>query len=99
MSMDEGHERLASEYFADRDRYVERWRVAGGPWRPYGGAVPVAAMQAAALQHASPKVRRDALGHGANDESTEVFVAALSDPVPRVRLVALHGLLRAVPYR
>jgi hypothetical protein len=54
------------------------------------------------LQHASPKVRRDALGvldHGANDESTEVFVAALSDPVPRVRLVALHGLLRAVPYR
>jgi hypothetical protein len=52
-------------------------------------------MQATALLHVSAKVRRDALGvldHAANDESTEVFRAALSDPVPRVRLVALHGL-------
>ena len=93
--MDETDECLAAGYFAARDQHIARWRVAGGPWRPYDGAVPVAAMQATALLHANARVRRDALGvldHAANDESTDVFRVALSDPVPRVRMVALHGL-------
>ncbi|MGH9269881.1 MAG: HEAT repeat domain-containing protein [Ilumatobacteraceae bacterium] len=81
-------------YFAERDRHVAAWREAGGAWQPFGAPVPVAAMQSAAL-HASAKVRREALGvldHFASDESTNVFRSALDDPVPRVRLVALHGL-------
>jgi HEAT repeat protein len=52
-------------------------------------------MQSAALLHPKPKVRREALAvldHAANDESTSTFRPALSDPVPRVRIVALHGL-------
>jgi len=52
-------------------------------------------MQAAALGHRNPKVRRHALGvldHAANDASTATFRAALSDPVPAVRIVALHAL-------
>ncbi len=62
---------------------------------PNSGGVPVGAMQVAALEHPNAKVRRQALGvldHAANDESVATFRAALSDPVPRVRMVALHGL-------
>jgi hypothetical protein len=32
------------------------------------------------------------LDHHANDESCDVFRAALFDPVPHVRAIALHGL-------
>ncbi len=88
-------ERLVLAYFAARERHVERWRQVGGPWEPFAGMVPVDAMQAAALRHRNPKVRRHALGvldHAANDASTPTFRAALSDPVPAVRIVALHGL-------
>jgi hypothetical protein len=95
MSMSQLDERRALAYLVSCDEHVKHWRQAGGPWRPFEGEVPVAAMKAAALGHPSAKVRREALGvldHGANDESIEVFRAALSDPVPRVRLVALHGL-------
>jgi HEAT repeat protein len=52
-------------------------------------------MQAAACHHSSAWVRRHALGildHVANDESAATFRAALADPVPRVRMAALHGL-------
>jgi HEAT repeat protein len=52
-------------------------------------------MQVAALEHPSARVRRNALNvldHYANDESAAVFSRALSDPVPRVRAIALHGL-------
>lgn len=59
------------------------------------GEVPVAAMKVVTLGHPSAKVRREVLGvldRAANDESIEVYRAALSDLVPRVRLVALHGL-------
>src|SRR5450755_3814156 len=82
-------------YFEGWSQHVERWRMAGGRWRPFNAAVPVSALQAASLLHPSPKVRRECLGvldHVANDDSIEVFRHALSDPVPRVRLVALHGL-------
>jgi HEAT repeat protein len=95
MSMSALDERLALAYLVNSEQHVRRWREAGGPWQPFDGEVPVAAMKAAALGHPSAKVRREALGvldHAANDESTEVFRAALSDLVPRVRLVALHGL-------
>ena len=64
-------------------------------WKQLGPAPPVASVQAAALLHPNPRVRRDCLtvlDHDANDESEAVFRAALSDPVPRVRQLALHGL-------
>jgi HEAT repeat protein len=86
---------IAEAYLDESRRHVERWREAGGPWRPYDGLVPVEAMQQAALAHPDARVRRDCLGvldHAANDESTDVFRRALADPVPRVRLFALHGL-------
>lgn len=82
-------------YFDACEQHVARWRVVGGRWRPFDAEVPVQSMQAAALLHPSPRVRRAALGvldHAASDESTATFRAALLDPVPRVRMVALHGL-------
>ena len=88
-------ERLVVAYFAAQEDHIERWRQVGGQWEPYTGAVPVDSMQAAALGHRNAKVRRHALGvldHAASDASTGTFRAALSDPVPAVRIVALHGL-------
>jgi hypothetical protein len=82
-------------YFDGYAAHVERFRQEGGRWRSFQDEVPVRAMQAAALLHPNPKVRRECLGvldHSANDQSVSVFRHALSDPVPRVRLVALHGL-------
>ena len=65
-------------------------------WEARGVQMPLAALQTAALDHPSAPVRRDCLtvlDHHANDESTSVFRAALrTDPVPRVRVHALHGL-------
>ena len=64
-------------------------------WKPRLPAAPIEAMQAAALAHPNARVRREALGvldHEANDESVDVFRAALADPVPKVRILALHGL-------
>lgn len=52
-------------------------------------------MKSAALNHPNPRVRRECLGvldHHANEASADVFREALKDPVPRVRLIALHGL-------
>jgi hypothetical protein len=53
-------------------------------------------IQRGAREHPDARVRRECLGvldHRANDESTSVFrAAALSDPAPHVRVVALHGL-------
>jgi hypothetical protein len=52
-------------------------------------------IQRGAREHPDARVRRECLGvldHHANDESEEVFRAALFDPVPRVRVFALHGL-------
>ena len=88
-------ERAVTDYFEGWSRHVERWREVGGRWRPFDGAVPVTAMQAASILHPSPKIRRECLGvldHVANDDSIDVFRLALNDPVPRVRLIALHGL-------
>jgi hypothetical protein len=85
---------------AAEQAHVERWREVGGPWRPYDGPVPVAAMREAALGHPDAKVRRAALevlDHEANDESIDVFRAALADPAPRVRLLAPRADLRPVP--
>ncbi len=95
MVLSASDERLVVEHFAALERHIEQWRQAGGRWEPFAGVVPVEAMQAAALGHRNPKVRRHALGvldHAANDASTATFRAALSDPVPAVRIVALHGL-------
>lgn len=82
-------------YFRGWVDHVTVWAEQGGPWRPYDGAVPVDELRAAALRHPSPKVRRESLGvldHEAADGSVDVFRRALADPVPRVRLSALHGL-------
>jgi hypothetical protein len=94
--------RLVDEYFDEWKLWLEHFRAAGRRLRdwPEGRqawesiAVPVEAMQRAALLHPNPAVRRQCLGvldHVANDASMPVFRAALSDPVPRVRLTALHG--------
>jgi len=95
MALAPSDERLVLAYFAAEELHIERWRQVGGQWEPFAGVVPVAAMQAAALRHRSPKLRRHALGvldHVANDASTATFRAALSDPVPAGRIVGLHGL-------
>ena len=95
MVLDADDRHQAEAYLDESRRHVDRWRVAGGPWRRYDGAVPVGALQAAALHHPDARVRRDCLevlDHAANDRSTDVFRRALADPVPRVRLFALHGL-------
>ena len=85
----------AQEYFGRWLHHIVRWQEEGGPWVPYNGPVPVEDLQATALRHPSPKVRRDSLGaldHEAADASAGVFRRALADPVPRVRMTALHGL-------
>jgi hypothetical protein len=86
-------------WFAEWWRAVRASGVVGGRrpegWKRRLPAPPVEAMQAVAVGHPSARRRREALGvldHDANDESTWVFRAALADPVPRVRIVALHGL-------
>ena len=95
MALAAADEARVDVYFDSLDRHVERWRQEGGRWEPFDGEVPIVSMQGAALGHRSAKVRRHALGvldHAANDVSTATFRAALADPVPKVRLVALHGL-------
>jgi len=55
----------------------------------------LAAIQAAALRHPNPFVRRGCLAfldHYANDQSMAVFSEALHDPVDFVRNIALHSL-------
>jgi HEAT repeat protein len=84
---------FASWWDAVRASREDGARPAG--WKASLPAAPVAAVQAAALHHPDASVRRSCLGvldHEASDESVEVFRAALGDPVPRVRVVALHGL-------
>ena len=52
-------------------------------------------VQRGAQEHPNARVRRECLSvldHHANDASSEVFRAALFDPVPHVRVIALHGL-------
>jgi len=82
-------------YFDVWERHLADWQATGGRWRPYRAVVPVGAMQAAAIGHPNAKVRRECLGvldHFASDQSVGVFLEALLDPVPRVRLAALHGI-------
>jgi len=64
-------------------------------WRHDEPKPPVDAARWGALHHPNARVRRDCLNildHHANDDSLDVFRAALKDPVPRVREIALHGL-------
>lgn len=56
---------------------------------------PLAAIQAVALDHPDPFVRRSCLfflDHHANEQSMSVFAAALHDPVDIVRHAAVHSL-------
>ena len=84
------------EYFRSWWAALDEFRPTGRPFREFQGVtVPVSALQAGALSHPNPKVRRSCLGvldHEVNDQSMPVFLRALADEVPRVRLAALHGL-------
>lgn len=95
--------RVVDEWLASWWAMVER-RGAEAPNRPlneYERAwlvdhpLPLQDMQMAATGHPKARIRvsvLDFLDHHASDASTDVFRAALSDKVPRVRLAALHGL-------
>ena len=91
---------LAERWFDDWRQWLRAKAPADGrarrpDWRADEPPPPVAAMRTAALHHPDARRRREALGvldHWANDESTDVFRFALQDPVPAVRVVALHGL-------
>jgi HEAT repeat protein len=82
------------------DQYLEDWWAAvsnreGPDWKAQLPEPPIELIQKAAIHHPNGKTRRFALGildHHANDESTDVFRQALTDPAPVVRLNALHGL-------
>jgi HEAT repeat protein len=90
--------REAERYFATWRLWLTNAAADGGlkpGWRDKQPRPPIPAMQVAAVSHPNARVRRDALNlldHYANDESVLVFRAALQDPVPRVRVIALHGL-------
>jgi HEAT repeat protein len=76
--------------------FLRRWSARPNKQAPLlAPKIPVAAMQAAAIDHPDPWCRRSCLSfldHYANDESAPTFLAALSDPVTLVRVMALHGL-------
>jgi HEAT repeat protein len=77
----------------DDARLVADWFAR--PARARATVAPVAALQAAALGHVDPWVRRDCLAtldHVASDASVATFRTALDDPVAPVRLAAIHGL-------
>jgi hypothetical protein len=77
----------------DDARIVADWFAR--PPSARSGVAPVGALQAAAVGHGDPWVRRDCLAvldHVASDASVETFRVALDDPVAPVRLAAIHGL-------
>ena len=90
----------------DQDRVEEAWRSAGDYLKQFFSATPkqkarlvkkapLADLQASALHHPDPFVRRECLfflDHYANEASTTVFAEALHDPVDFVRNVALHSI-------
>jgi hypothetical protein len=92
----ESDRQAVDNYFRDWWAAARQFRSTGRPFGEFPGVpVPLSALQAAALAHPNPKTRRACLGvldHEANDESMDVFRRCLADPVPRVRLAALHGL-------
>jgi hypothetical protein len=76
--------------------FVHRWLALRKERRArLGKQIPVPAVQAAALRHPDPSMRRfclSLLDHYASDASTDIFRVALRDPVASVREGALHGL-------
>jgi HEAT repeats len=86
---------------------VEREQISAYVLQPQVGATELRAMreqladdlmalvQRGAREHPNARIRRECLGvldPPTNDESSDVFRAALFDPVPHVRVIALHGL-------
>lgn len=91
----EAHVEAIRTYFEAWEEHLHSWQLNGGPYQPFRVAVPLEAMQWGALRHSNAAVRRsclDVLDHKANDASKDVFRSALADPVPAVRVIALHGL-------
>jgi hypothetical protein len=76
--------------------FVQRWTALRKDRRTrLGQQIPIPAVQAAALSHADPAMRRFCLfllDHYACDVSSDIFRRALRDPVASVRGSALHGL-------
>lgn len=76
--------------------FVRRWTVLPNQRRArFAKEIPVAAVQAAALNHSDFGIRRSCLfllDHYGSDASWDTFRRALRDPVASVREVALHGL-------
>jgi HEAT repeats len=59
------------------------------------GEAPLGTSILAALRHPNPRVRYECLGlldHLADDDCVPAMIAATSDPVPRVRRMAVHAL-------
>ena len=85
-----------SQADSEVDAFLERLATVRPEHRSRVAAqAPVAQIQAAALSHPVPFVRRsclDFLDHHANDVSTSVFARALHDPVEPVRHTALHSI-------
>jgi hypothetical protein len=81
--------RAAEAFFHDFSKGTVRQRSRLVP------KAPLAAIQATALAHPDPFARRGCLfflDHYANDDSMDVFAAALHDPVDFVRNMALHSI-------
>jgi HEAT repeat protein len=81
---------------AEAVSFLQRFGAMSTKRRPSVAAgAPIGQLQAAALRHPDPFVRRaclDFLDHYANEDSTSVFALALRDPVELVRHSALHSL-------
>lgn len=99
MTLCPGESEAVEGYFREWGAWLVAAASAGGlqkqDWRRRQPLPPIAAMQRAALHHPNARVRRECLNvldHHANDASADVFRQALQDPVPRVRVIALHGL-------
>jgi hypothetical protein len=90
-----GSERGGDDYAAAVS-FLQRFVATSSTRRSSVAAgAPIVQLQAAALHHRDPFVRRDCLDfldHYANGDSTSVFAQALHDPVELVRHTALHSL-------
>ena len=78
------------------DAFLRRWtRLPNKQRYRLVPELPIPDMQSAAITHPNPWLRCACLSfldHYANDDSVRIFLAALDDPVPFVREMALHGL-------
>ncbi len=99
MPLDDEDRNRTEAYFAAWDAWVGAASRDGGVRSPRWAAIepapPIGVLQAAAVGHPDARVRRrclEVLDHEASDVSGPTFRQALGDPVPAVRVHAVHGL-------